>query len=570
MSTEDTTTTFGHVSRTRGIVFKYLLLAATLFGLVALGVLLVYVALDAFGLVAMEDGVYVGPDPAWYLVYFLSLVLPTTALSLYYYRENRSAGVAGLATLAVLVAGLMASGGMVVFFIVIDPLVYFSFVVGIALTLGTYLLHRRYAPARSFDERIGLTALVGFVSLVGIPEKPVVQVVQAVYGLAGLPTNFNGIVGLPVPSLARLVQNFPVVPTTWSIYVVSVVLPLAAAVGHVVRRREEARRPGLLAAGLVFGVVTAGSFALSLATGVGRDALAIVLLFSLTPVGFVVYRTLTDAERDSRALLFPVVVVGGSLVGAAVVDALAVRSPPSWVDWQFLTSLPSSTPSEAGVYPALVGSVLLMLVVVTVSFPLGVGAAVYLEEYADDTRWTRLIQVNISNLAGVPSVVYGLLGLGIFIRFFGMSIGSLLVAGLALSLLILPIVIISAQEAIRSVPDSLRQASYGMGATKWQTVRNVVLPRSIAGILTGTILALGRAVGETAPLIMVGAAQSTFSVPTALSDTVSALPMQIYAWAFLPADAWKHGALAAGVVVIIVVLLTMNATAIVLRNRYQT
>ncbi|WP_255195157.1 phosphate ABC transporter permease PstA [Halorarius litoreus] len=569
MATEDTTsTTFGEVSRTRGIAFKYLLLAATLFGLVALGVLLVYVALDAFGFNAFEDGQYAGPAPAWFLVYFLTLVLPTTALSLYYYRENRRAGVSGVATLGVLFAGVMASGGAVVFFVVVSPVVYLSYVVALLVTAAVFLAHRRYAPGRSFEEHVGLTALVGLFALVGLPEAPVVDVVQFVYGLAGLPTNFNGIVGLPVPSLAQLLQGLPVVPTTWSIYLVSVALPGAAVVGGLVYRRDERRRPALLAGGLLFATVLVGSVAGSLLTGADRAPVALAILFTLAPVGYVVDRTLRDPERDRRALLFPLLTVGGALFGAFVVRTLAIRTPPSWVDWQFLTSLPSSSPTEAGVYAALVGSVLLMLVVVVLSFPVGVGAAVYLEEYADESRFTRFIQVNISNLAGVPSVVYGLLGLGIFIRFFGLSIGSLLVAGMALSLLILPIVIISAQEAIRSVPDSLRQASYGMGATKWQTVREVVLPRAFPGIMTGTILALGRAVGETAPLIIVGAAGATFSLPTSLSSTVSALPMQIYSWAFLPDEAWRN-ALAAGVVVILVVMLTMNATAIVLRNKYE-
>jgi len=177
--------------------------------------------------------------------------------------------------------------------------------------------------------------------------------------------------------------------------------------------------------------------------------------------------------------------------------------------------------------------------------------------------------VNISNLAGVPSVVYGLLGLGIFINFAGLATGSLLVGGMTLALLILPIVVISAQEAIRSVPDSMRQASYGMGATRWQTIRNVVLPRAMPGILTGTILALGRAIGETAPLLMIGA-PAIAPVPSGLLAKVAAMPMQVFTWASLYAKpAFYTTALAAGVVVMLVVLLTMNSIAIVLRNKYE-
>jgi phosphate transport system permease protein len=199
----------------------------------------------------------------------------------------------------------------------------------------------------------------------------------------------------------------------------------------------------------------------------------------------------------------------------------------------------------------------------------GVGAAVYLEEYAPDNRVTNFIQVNISNLAGVPSVVYGLLGLAIFINTFGMGTGSIAVGGMALGLLILPIVIISAQEAIRSVPESAREASYGMGATRWQTVRNVVLPQAMPGILTGTILALGRAIGETAPLIMIAAPSSYLGIPDGFLAPAAALPLQIYNLAFLPQDAFRTGVVPAGVVTMLAILLTMNGIAIILRNRYQ-
>jgi phosphate transport system permease protein len=274
-------------------------------------------------------------------------------------------------------------------------------------------------------------------------------------------------------------------------------------------------------------------------------------------VGDVLFRNLTLA-----ATLVGIVSLG-ILLAYVTVDAVG------WLDWQFLTNPPHPDPYEAGFYPALVGSIALMLVIAIVTFPLGVGAAIYLEEYASDGLLTRFIQINIANLAGVPSVVYGLLGLGLFVSLLNLGFGTLLVAGFTVSLLILPIVIISAQEAIRAVPDSQRQASYGMGATKWQTIRNVVLSEAIPGILTGTILALGRAIGETAPLIMIGAPTTVFGAPNSLFSKISAMPMQIYTWAQYPQTEFQYGVVAASVVVLLVVLLSINSIAILIRNKYQ-
>ncbi|WP_247001396.1 phosphate ABC transporter permease PstA [Halosolutus gelatinilyticus] len=266
------------------------------------------------------------------------------------------------------------------------------------------------------------------------------------------------------------------------------------------------------------------------------------------------------------------IVALAALLANVLVDALSLFDPEygPWINWEFLTNPPSfSDPDDAGFFPAIVGSVALMLLIALITFPLGVGAAIYLEEYASDGPLTRFIQLNIANLAGVPSVVYGLLGLGLFVSLLNLGFGTLLVAGFTVSLLILPIVIISAQEAIRSVPDSQRQASYGMGATKWQTIRNVVLPRAMPGILTGTILALGRAIGETAPLIMIGAPTAVFGVPNSLFSKISAMPMQIFTWADLPEMEFQYGVVAAGVVTLLVILLSINSIAIVIRNRYQ-
>ncbi len=271
--------------------------------------------------------------------------------------------------------------------------------------------------------------------------------------------------------------------------------------------------------------------------------------------------------------------LGATLVGLVALavlmlyvtlDAFAIfDDATSWLDLEFLTNPPHPDPFQAGFYPAIIGSLALMLVIAVVTFPLGVGAAVYLEEYAGDGPIVRLIQINISNLAGVPSVVYGLLGLGLFVGLLDLGFGTLIVAGFTVSLLVLPIVIISAQEAIRSVPETERQASYALGGTKWQTVRNVVLPEALPGILTGTILALGRAIGETAPLIMIGAPTTVFGSPEGLFSRISAMPMQIYTWAQYPQEEFQYGIVAAGVVVLLVALLSINSIAIYLRNRYQ-
>jgi len=282
-----------------------------------------------------------------------------------------------------------------------------------------------------------------------------------------------------------------------------------------------------------------------------------------------------EFERISRAkdVAFEYLTLGATLLGIvalAVLLAYVAVDAVGWLDWGFLTSPPHPSPELAGIFPALVGSVFLMLLIALVTFPLGVGAAVYLEEYAPDNRITGFIQLNIANLAGVPSVVYGLLGLGLFVQLLSIGYGTLLVAAFTVSLLILPIVIVSSQEAIQAVPDSMRQASYGMGATKWQTIKNVVLPEAMPGILTGTILALGRAIGETAPLIMIGAPTTVFGIPNGPLAKISAMPMQIYTWSSYPAEAFQHGVVAAGVVTLLVVLLSINSVAILIRNRFQT
>jgi len=200
--------------------------------------------------------------------------------------------------------------------------------------------------------------------------------------------------------------------------------------------------------------------------------------------------------------------------------------------------------------------------------PLGVGAAIYLEEYARKNWLTKLIEINISNLAAVPSIVYGLLGLGLFVSTLGLKPGIVLVGSLTLTLLVLPIVIVAAQESLRAVPFSLREASLAVGATKWQTVKSVVLPSSLPGIMTGVILALSRAIGETAPLIMIGVATATFTAPKDIFSTYSALPMLIFMWTDMPKEEFLHGLAPAAIVVLLAIMLSMNAFAVYLRNKF--
>jgi phosphate transport system permease protein len=240
-----------------------------------------------------------------------------------------------------------------------------------------------------------------------------------------------------------------------------------------------------------------------------------------------------------------------------------------WIDLQFIMNKLSTRPERAGIMGAILGTLWLMVVVAPVTMILGVGTAIYLEEYAKKGRLQSFIQTNISNLAGVPSIVFGLLGLTIFAR--AADLGNIVLAGgLTMSLLVLPIVVVASQEAIRSVPSFLRDASYGMGATKWQTVRNVVLPASTPGILTGVILALSRAIGETAPLIVIGIPALLIPLPDGIFDKFTILPVQIYYWTIDSALVAEYANLAAAtIVILLVVLIAMNSIAVIIRNKFQ-
>jgi phosphate transport system permease protein len=255
----------------------------------------------------------------------------------------------------------------------------------------------------------------------------------------------------------------------------------------------------------------------------------------------------------------------------------------SWVTPDFITSPQSSNAIVAGVRTAILGSLWTIFIAISFSFPIGVGAAIYLQEYAKDNFINRIIQTNINNLSGVPSIIYGILGLALFVRLLnqvtsGAVFGftdpltangrTILSAGLTLGLLILPLIIINAQEAIKAVPNSLREASYGMGATRWQTVWNHVLPSALPGVLTGTILAISRAIGETAPMVVIGASTFITFDPTGPFSKFTTLPIQIYQWTSRPQGVFRNIA-AGGIIVLLVMLLSMNAIAVFLRNRYS-
>lgn len=238
------------------------------------------------------------------------------------------------------------------------------------------------------------------------------------------------------------------------------------------------------------------------------------------------------------------------------------------IDAGFLTRFASRIPDLAGVRAPLIGSVVVVVGAAALALPVALGAAIYLEEYAPQKGWMRLVRGNIATLAGVPSIVYGLLGLAIFVRFLGLG-RSVLAGAATLALLMLPILVIAAQEAIRAVPGSIREAAYGLGATRWQVVRYQVLPLALPGILTGAILAVGRAVGETAPLILVGAAGYLAFAPTGLHDEFTVLPLQIFSWIQRPEEGFRELA-AAAILVLLMLLLTLNAAAILLRHRSET
>lgn len=259
------------------------------------------------------------------------------------------------------------------------------------------------------------------------------------------------------------------------------------------------------------------------------------------------------------------IVTWSSIVILLVLIYSVAKSGLNHLSYDFLNNFPSRFPHKAGIKSALYGSVWLLITVSIISIPIGVGAAIFLEEYSKKNKLTKFIEINIANLAGVPSIVYGILGLVIFVRFFSFD-RSVLAGSFTMALLILPVIIISAKEAIRSVPNSIRLGAYALGATKWQTISHHVLPIATPGIMTGVILSMSRAIGETAPLIMIGALTYVAFVPESIMDPFTTLPIQIYNWTSRPQAAF-HDIASAGIIILLIVLLSMNALAIYIRNK---
>ena len=550
----------GQVSELRGSLFKYACLGAVSFALLSVLVLLLYVAADALRPFSA--------DPGWHLVFFVTLVLPALGLAGSYVRSEEPAGEVAVATVGIPIVGLLVAAAVAVVLSIglLSVAELFAMTIATAVAVTVIVVHARNRPQAAFER---LVVLVGAptVALLGLPPLEVVWLVNTAFAELGsavrIPFRFV--------SLRELVLAAPVLPLGWMMLVLSVTVPVAGALGVVVARRRESTGDAVVFVAGAAAFAAVGAF-VGPVLGIDPTVWILVATFAVAPVAVYV-EGVVRREDGVAGLAFPVVLVAGVLAGAVLVEQFGFAPPEPWLDWQFLTSVHSRTPADAGFYPPIVGSVMMMIVVALAAFPVGVGAAIYLEEYAPDSglagRFVTLVEINIGNLAGVPSVVYGLLGLALFIRFLDMPSGSVIVGGLAIALLILPIVIISAQEAIRAVPDSHRQASYGMGATRWQTIRQVVLPQAMPGILTGTILAVGRAIGETAPLLMIGAASSVRLAPSGFFDQLPAMPRQIFAWSTNLEPEIRHGVLAAGVVTLLVVLLVMNGTAIIIRNKFQ-
>lgn len=271
------------------------------------------------------------------------------------------------------------------------------------------------------------------------------------------------------------------------------------------------------------------------------------------------------ADQIFQLVSLSTLLVALAALAVLVFDIVSDGAPR--LSFQFLSNIASRNAEEAGVYHALMGSIWVILLTGALALPIGVAAAIYLEEYGTRSRMARFIELNISNLAAVPSIIYGLLGLGLFVRLMGMG-QSVMAGASTLALLALPVVILSTREALRTVPSSIREGSYALGATKWQTIWHQVLPMSLPGVLTGLILALSRAVGETAPLIAIGALTYIPFAPDSVWSKFTVLPIQVFNWVSRPQPEFKANA-AAGILVLMVLLVSMNAVAIVVRDRHQ-
>ena len=518
--------------RVRGRLFEAALFGATMFGIFALLVLIGYMVFDAFQ-----------PRSAsaeWYLLYFVTLVVPMAAF-VQRARERPLVKRTNTKVTAALVGGLLGSLLLYVVAGAVSPydvLLYAVFTVLPPVAVAAY------------GRRSGNRVNTG-------PAIPVSIILGAAAATLAYPF-IRPIIGIAA---------------AWIAYYGFVTVPVAAGLAVVLARRHSTS-VGLTVAGAMLAATAALAGAL---TTIGRNPSAWIVLFSgfLVPLGYVTVNMIRRNPGDPLTVAGPFIAIGGTLVGAVLERQLAIDGlDPFLTPTLITTAWHNYNASEAGVYPQLVGSILIVGVMAVLAFPVGIGAAIYLEEYAPESgvggRLASLLKVNIANLAGVPSVVYGLLGLALFRRTLGFGTGIVISAAGTLGLLILPIVIVSTQEALRSVPDSLRQASYGMGASRWQTLRHVVLPEAIPGTLTGTILALARAIGETAPLVIIAVAATTYSAPEGLFSSAAALPLQVFAARSNVQEAFRHGVLPAAAIVLLVLMLLMNATAVIIRNRYDT
>jgi phosphate transport system permease protein len=514
----------------KGKLFEVALVAATLVGIVSLLVLFAYISADAF-----RPGT---ASPVWFLVYLGTLVAPTAAFTLYA-RRRPAVRETNAKAFAAVFGGLLLS---LVTYAVIDSLSpYDVFVYAFFASIPPALV---LAYDRTTNDRTYTGPAIPVSIIVGI-------------GLAAV--------------LYDLIRGPIGIAAEWIMYFGLVTVPAALLVARLTASRHS-RRTGATAGA----AVVAGGLAIAVVSiVVGVNASLPVVLFSafVVPTGYVIQRSVRTNPEGRVGVAGPFVLLGGVLLGASLVEQLGIENPDTFLTPNLLlNSWDGLTASNAGVYPQIVGSIVVVGFMAVLAFPVGIGAAIYLEEYAPESGWggrlATILEVNISNLAGVPSVVYGLLGLALFRRTLGFGTGIVVSAAGTLGLLILPIVIVSTQEALRSVPDDLRQGSYGMGASRWQTLREVVLPEAIPGTLTGTILALARAIGETAPLVIIAVATTTYSPPSGLFSSATALPLQIFAASANAKPEFRHGVVPAAAVVLLVLMLLMNATAIVIRNKY--
>jgi len=591
--------------------FEAVLIAATLVGLVALVVLFAFVFFDA-----------VGPLSAsleWYLLFFGTLVAPVSAFMLYSRRHpavrranaRASAAVFGglaLSLSAFVVLKALSPYGPLVYLVTagslplsiaiygqyvesssfVGPAMVLGTVLGIVWTFGSEVLVFPLVDVAFVlgNEFLGGLPVLGSVPVpvsrgilvtaitVGVPTLVIANSVRRRTSLAGI-LAVLAVLGLSAAGTAgldRLLRPYLEVLPIWVAYAGVIGLPVTGILTFVVTRQRGLRSGLLAAVATVGGTLAVATAALAVSID---PPLLVVLFFGMgVPTAYVVGDAVV-ADRNGRVgVAGPFIIIGGILLGAYLEGFLSVAGPDTWVTpTLLLNSWNGVTPTEAGAYPSIVGSIMIVSFMALMAFPVGVGAAIYLEEYAPETGWkgrlTNLVELNIANLAGVPSVVYGLLGLALFNNVLDFAPGLVFSAAATLGLLILPIVIVSAQEAVRAVPDSLREASYGMGASRWQTVRSVVLPEAVPGILTGTILALGRAIGETAPLIILAVPTTTFTTPDGLFASGAALPLKVFSSSANAIPAYRKGVVAALAIVLLVLMLTMNAVAIVIRNRYQ-